>query len=64
MEWEAVAPSPSRSESAPQSLSPKTEDCSVGMHIKLVPGFRESEVDAYFTAFEHTAGALQWPKSL
>ena len=31
-------------------------------HIALVPPFRESEVDAYFSAFERIAVALNWPK--
>ena len=30
-------------------------------HIGLVPAFRESEVDAYFGAFERVATALRWP---
>ncbi|KAK0145445.1 Retrovirus-related Pol polyprotein from transposon 297 [Merluccius polli] len=31
-------------------------------HIALVPPFRESEVDSYFSAFERIAAALSWPK--
>ncbi len=30
----------------------------VGKHVKLVPPFREVEVDSYFVAFERVAGAL------
>ena len=33
-------------------------------HIGLVPQFRESEVDAYFGAFERVATALRWPKDV
>lgn len=33
----------------------------VTKYIKLVPPFRESEVDAYFVAFERFAGKLKWP---
>lgn len=31
-------------------------------HISLVPVFRDSEVESYFSAFEHFATALKWPK--
>ncbi|CAI5669608.1 unnamed protein product [Oreochromis niloticus] len=31
-------------------------------HVKLVPPFREAEVDSYFNAFERIAAALSWPK--
>lgn len=33
-------------------------------HINLVPPFRESEVDAYFIAFEWIVGKLKWPKEM
>ncbi|XP_049452217.1 uncharacterized protein LOC125900944 [Epinephelus fuscoguttatus] len=33
----------------------------VSKHISLVPVFCESEVEAYFGAFERIAGALNWP---
>ncbi|XP_030216443.1 uncharacterized protein LOC115546817 [Gadus morhua] len=33
----------------------------IGKHIVLVPTFRETEVDSYFSAFERIASALQWP---
>ncbi len=36
----------------------------VGKHVKLVPPFREAEVDSYFVAFEWVAGALRWPKEM
>ncbi|GAA6104849.1 uncharacterized protein LOC125146164 [Tachysurus ichikawai] len=34
----------------------------VGKYIKLVPHFRETEVDSYFNAFERIATSLCWPK--
>ncbi len=34
------------------------------LHVKLVPPFREAEVDSYFVAFERVAGALRWPKEM
>ena len=34
----------------------------ISKHIALVPPFRESEVDSYFSAFERIAAALSWPK--
>ncbi|XP_066518564.1 uncharacterized protein [Hoplias malabaricus] len=36
----------------------------VGKHIKLVPHFRESDVDSYFPAFERIASVLHWPKEV
>ncbi len=33
-------------------------------YIKLVPPFREAEVDSYFVAFERVAGKLGWPKDM
>ncbi|XP_039906424.1 uncharacterized protein LOC120745531 [Simochromis diagramma] len=58
----AIPPTP---RSAPQSPSPTPEDSfDVSRHIKLVPAFRETEVDSYFTVFEHIAGALHWPKNV
>ena len=34
----------------------------ISRHIALVPPFRESEVDSYFSASERIAAALSWPK--
>lgn len=34
----------------------------IAKHIALVPPFRESRVDSYFSAFERIAAALSWPK--
>uniref|UniRef100_A0A8C2FDI9 SCAN box domain-containing protein n=1 Tax=Cyprinus carpio TaxID=7962 RepID=A0A8C2FDI9_CYPCA len=36
----------------------------VSKNIALVPKFRESEVDSYFTAFERVAANLKWPKEM
>ncbi len=36
----------------------------VSKHISLVPQFRESEVDSYFSVFEHIASALNWSKEV
>ncbi len=33
-------------------------------YLKLVPPFRESEVDAYFVTFERIAMKLRWPKDV
>lgn len=33
-------------------------------YIKLVPPFREAEVDSYFVTFERVAGKLGWPKEM
>jgi len=48
---------PRSSQSASNSLA--FDVCS---NIALVPPFRETEVEAYFSAFECIATALQWPK--
>ena len=45
--------------------SPRKEShFDVGRNIAVVPPFRESEVDSYFSAFERVAAALQWPKEV
>lgn len=43
-------------------LSPDTFD--VSKHIALVPQFRETEVDSYFSAFERIATSFHWPKEV
>ena len=52
--------SPSPTASATPSPNPGTY-FDISKHIGLVPAFRESEVDAYFGAFERVATALRWP---
>ncbi len=32
--------------------------------MSLVPLFRESEVDTYFTVFERIAATLEWPRNV
>ncbi len=39
-------------------------DFDVGRYLKLVPPFREAEVDSYFVAFERVAMKLRWPKDV
>ena len=36
----------------------------VSKHVSLVPIFRETEVETYFTAFERIARALHWPDDM
>ncbi|XP_076745575.1 uncharacterized protein LOC112435382 [Maylandia zebra] len=61
---------PSPESSSPQSPSPQPPapmpggGFDVSKHIKMVPAFRETEVDSYFTVFERIAGALHWPKDV
>ncbi len=54
---------------APSSVSPEIRSSSnttfdVSKHIALVPAFRESEVEGYFSAFERIAVALHWPRDV
>lgn len=50
---------------SPVSTPPAVaESFDVSKHITLVPQFRESEVDSYFSAFERIAISLCWPKEL
>uniref|UniRef100_A0A3P9BSG8 Uncharacterized protein n=1 Tax=Maylandia zebra TaxID=106582 RepID=A0A3P9BSG8_9CICH len=61
---------PSPESSSPQSPSPQPPASmpgggfDVSKQIKMVPAFRETEVDSYFTVFERIAGALHWPKDV
>ncbi|KAI2665845.1 Transposon Ty3-G Gag-Pol polyprotein [Labeo rohita] len=41
-----------------------TESFDVSKHITLVPLFRQTEIDSYFSAFERIATSLHWPKEL
>ncbi|CAI5670853.1 unnamed protein product [Oreochromis niloticus] len=50
------------SDNSPLAPAPPTFD--VGKNIALVPPFRETEVEAYFNAFERIAVALHWPKEV
>lgn len=55
---------PATSSQTQSSTSQSTTAFDVSKHIALVPPFRESEVDSYFTAFERIAATLHWPKSV
>ena len=57
MRISAVQPHPS------QAIGSK-ESFEVSKNIALVPTFRESEVDSYFSAFEKIATALDWHRDL
>ncbi|XP_013856586.1 uncharacterized protein LOC106512535, partial [Austrofundulus limnaeus] len=59
LEKRSPAPAAPMSLSTPSSVSAGFD---ISKHITLVPPFRESEVDSYFTAFERIAAALNWPK--
>ncbi len=45
------------------SLTPRA-DVDVGKYVKLVPPFRETEVDSYFIAYERIATKLSWPNDM
>ncbi len=48
---------------ASQSVRVSSSEFDISKQISLVPSFRESEVDTYFTVFERIATTLQWPKN-
>lgn len=61
----ANVPAPSTTAAANVSAPSTTaRDFDVSKYIKLVPPFRESEVDSYFIAFERVAAKLNWPKDM
>ncbi len=49
---------------ASQSVWVSSSEFDISKQISLVPSFRESEVDTYFTVFECIATTLQWPKNI
>ncbi len=56
-----------QAESTPVSMRLPTafsDQFDVSRHIALVPPFRESEVDLYFSAFERITATLRWPKDV
>lgn len=57
-------PSPRSRHASGSSSEGGQPDFDVGKYIKLVPPFRESEVDSYFVAFERVAAKLKWPKDM
>lgn len=50
--------------SVSQSSSAERSDFDASRYVKLVPPFREAEVDSYFIAFERIAVKLRWPKDM
>lgn len=54
------SPFPAASNALPVSQT----EYDISRQIALVPAFRESEVDTYFTVFECIAATLQWPKNI
>ncbi|XP_026019405.1 NLR family CARD domain-containing protein 3-like [Astatotilapia calliptera] len=63
----AAVSTPVSAASTPVSSRPDTSTVTspsfdITKHVKLVPPFREAEVDSYFDAFERIAAALSWPK--
>ncbi len=60
--------SPATSLSDPAALTPgdgaREAVFDVSRYIKLVPKFREAEVDSYFITFERVAVKLRWPKDM
>lgn len=59
-------PSATSSAAVPQSAHEVGADANfdISKNLKLVPPFRESEVDAYFVTFECIATKLNWPKDV
>ncbi len=47
-----------------QSVRVSSSEFDISKQISLVPSFRESKVDTYFTVFEHIATTLQWPNNI
>lgn len=50
--------------SSSDSSSESQSDFDVSKYIRLVPPFRETEMDSYFIAFERVAAKLRWPKDM
>ncbi len=46
------------------SRTPSNESFDISKYIRLVPPFRETDVDSYFVAFERIASKLGWPKDM
>ncbi len=52
------------SDPVPQRGFQVSQSFDISRQIVLVPLFRESEVDTYFTVFERIATTLQWPRNV
>ncbi|XP_054860848.1 uncharacterized protein LOC129347475 [Amphiprion ocellaris] len=61
LELERDQPAAHPSVSSQSAASVSSGGFDMSKHIALVPPFRESEVDSYFSAFERIAAALKWP---
>lgn len=62
LELEAIkAVNPAPHSDQPMGSSTVVKGFEVSRNIALVPQFRKSEVDSYFSAFERVATALKWP---
>ncbi|KAL0147199.1 hypothetical protein M9458_057494, partial [Cirrhinus mrigala] len=60
----AAQPTLSQVPDAPPLVDSSPTTFDVSKHIALVPQFRETEVDSYFSAFERIAISLRWPKDV
>uniref|UniRef100_A0A671PSE2 CCHC-type domain-containing protein n=1 Tax=Sinocyclocheilus anshuiensis TaxID=1608454 RepID=A0A671PSE2_9TELE len=60
----AVQPDTTHASSPSPRVGLAPEAFDVSRHIALVPQFRETEVDTYFSAFERIATSLRWPKEV
>ena len=63
LEAEKARASASRAMPAEETPSPVAA-FDISRQIALVPVFRESEVDSYFSVFERIAVALKWPEEV
>ncbi len=54
----------STSDPVPRHDLQVSQSFDISRQITLVPLFRESEVDTYFTVFERIAATLQWPRNV
>lgn len=41
-----------------------SNDFDISIQIRLIPTFRETEVDSYFNAFECISATLHWPREI
>ncbi|KAK3517278.1 hypothetical protein QTP70_002329 [Hemibagrus guttatus] len=48
----------------PEEIVDSNSSFAITKHIALVPPFRETEIDTYFSVFERIANSLKWPKEL
>ncbi|XP_058254433.1 uncharacterized protein LOC131358974 [Hemibagrus wyckioides] len=48
----------------PEGVVDSSPSFAITKHIALMPPFRETEIDTYFSVFERIANSLKWPKEL